>query len=415
MTDEPGSGRIAWFHCHAGTAGDMTLAALIDAGADVDAVVAMLAGLNLNDWVLSFERVQRGGIAASRALVGVHHHDHHGHEGGHEHPHRPVREVYALLDAADLPERVRTRARAVVDALAEVEGAIHDMAPSDVELHEVGAVDAIVDIVGTCAALESLGVDRIVCSPITVGHGTIRAAHGRLPHPAPAVVGLAARVGAPLVGVDDPLELATPTGVALMTVLAESFGPMPAMEVLSVGYGAGSRDTAGRPNVVQVVVGRPVTPQVTPGREAHLVEANVDDVTPEVLAHTVASLLGVGAFDAWVTPIVMKKGRPAHTVHALCDTSTLDRVIATMVAETGTLGVRASTVQRWPQRRDELVVDVDGHPIRVKRGEHRVKAEIDDAIEVAQRSGRPLRLVVAEAERAAQDASVANAEATHDS
>jgi hypothetical protein len=154
---------------------------------------------------------------------------------------------------------------------------------------------------------------------------------------------------------------------------------------------------------------------VAPGREAHLVEANVDDVTPEVLAHTVATLLTVGAFDAWVTPIVMKKGRPAHTVHALCDASTLQQVLATVVAETGTLGVRASTVERWPQRRDDAVVQVAGLPVRVKRAAQRIKVEIDDATEVAQRTGRPLRDVVAEAERAAQAASVASAEATHDS
>jgi len=405
-TDEPGSGRTAWFHCHAGTAGDMTLAALIDAGADVDAVVAMLGGLHLDGWVLSFERVQRGGIAATRALVGVHHHD------GHDHEHRPVREIRAMLDGADLPERVRTRARAVIDALAEVEGHLHDMHPDDVELHEVGAVDAIVDIVGTCAALESLGVEHVVCSPISVGRGSVRAAHGVLPNPAPAVVGLAARVGAPLTGLDDPMELATPTGVALMTVLADGFGSLPAMAVTSVGYGAGSRDTPGRPNVVQVVLGRARQTAVTPGRPAHLVEANVDDVTPEVLAHTVARLLEVGAHDAWVTPIVMKKGRPAHTVHALCDGSTLEAVIAVVVAETGTLGVRASSVERWPQRRDDAEVEVDGHPVRVKIGDQRVKVEIDDAIAVARRTGMSLREVVAAAERRAQAASSASAEAT---
>lgn len=405
-TDEPGSGRIAWFHCHAGTAGDMTLASLIDAGADPDAVAAVLAGLPLDGWVLSFERVQRGGIAATRALVGVHHHD------GHEHHHRPVRDLHALLDAADLPAGVRTRARAVIDALAQVEGALHDQDPLDVELHEVGAVDAIVDIVGTCAALEVLGIDHIVCSPISVGHGTVRAAHGLLPHPAPAVVALAARVNAPLVGLDDPLELATPTGVALMTVLADGFGALPAMEVTSVGYGAGTKDTAGRPNVVQVVIGRPHTAAVSPGRPAHLVEANVDDVTPEVLAHTVSALLTAGAHDAWVTPIVMKKGRPAHTVHALCDASVLAPVIDVMVRETGTLGVRASVVERWPQRRVEHVVHIDGHPVRVKRGDHRVKIELDDATEVARLTGRSLREVLAVAERMAQETSVAKADAT---
>jgi uncharacterized protein (TIGR00299 family) protein len=423
--DEPGSPRVAWFHCHAGTAGDMTLASLIDAGADPDAVAAMLGGLHLADWVLSFERVQRGGIAATRALVGVHqhgvhqHHDH-DHDGHHEHGHRPVSAIRELLDSADLPDRVRRRARAVIDALAEVEGAIHDTPPDDVELHEVGAVDAIVDIVGTCAALEVLGIDRVVCSPISVGRGTVRAAHGRLPHPTPAVVALAARVGAPLVGMDDPVELATPTGVALMTVLADEFGPLPAVNVTAVGYGAGSNDTPGRPNVVQVVIGVETIRAASPGRPARLLEANVDDVTPEVLAHTVTALLDAGAHDAWITPIVMKKGRPAHTVHALCDTAVLTAVMAAMVEGTGTLGVRATTVERWPQRRRDLVVHVDGHPVRVKAADHRIKVEFDDAAEVTRISGLPLRSVLAAAEAAARDAldqeiSAAIADNTHDS
>jgi uncharacterized protein (TIGR00299 family) protein len=413
-TDEPESPRVAWFHCHAGTAGDMTLAALIDAGADPDAVATILAGLHLEGWVLSFERVQRAGIAATRALVGVHHHRH---EHQHEHEHRPARDIYALLDAADLPDRVRRRARQVVQALAEVEGLLHDTPPDDVELHEVGSLDAIIDIVGSCAALEVLGVDRMVCSPITVGRGTVHAAHGRLPHPAPAVVGLAARVRAPLVGVDEPVELATPTGVALMTVLADEFGPMPAMEVTSVGYGAGSNDTPGRPNVVQVVLGTTRSSHSSPGRTAAVVEANVDDTTPEVLAHTVTALLDAGAHDAWVTPIVMKKGRPAHTVHALCDDSVRSTVVEVMIRETGTLGVRAWVVERWPQPRQHHTVHIDGHAIRVKVAQHRVKVEFDDAAEVARRTDRPLREVLAAAEAAArsQAASRANADNTHTS
>lgn len=396
--DEPGSAHVAWFHCHAGTAGDMTLASLIDAGADPDAVASILAGLHLEGWVLSFERVQRAGIAATRALVGVHEHDH----DNHDHEHRPARDIYALLEAADLPDRVRHRARQVVQALAEVEGALHDTPPDDVELHEVGSLDAIIDIVGTCAALEVLGVDHVVCSPITVGRGTVQAAHGRLPHPAPAVVGLAARVKAPLVGVEEPVELATPTGVALMTVLADGFGPMPAMEVTSVGYGAGSNDTPGRPNVVQVVLGTPRSYDAGAGRSALVVEANVDDATAEVLAHCVTALLDAGAHDAWVTPIVMKKGRPAHTVHALCDDSLRSAVVEVMIRETGTLGVRAWVVQRWPQPRQHHTVYVDGHAIGVKVAEHRVKVEFDDAAEAARRTGRPLREVLAAAEAAAR-------------
>lgn len=282
---------------------------------------------------------------------------------------------------------------------------MHRMDPDDVEFHEVGALDAIVDVVGACAALEVLGIDRIVCSPITIGQGHVHAAHGELPNPAPAVVDLLALRHAPSRGIDDHRELATPTGVALMVALADEFGPMPALEITSVGYGAGTRDIDGRPNVVQVVIGTAVDASPGPGQPVELLECNVDDVTGEVLAHTIAQLVNAGAHDAWATPIVMKKGRPAHTVHALCDPSMIDAIRAVMVAETGTLGVRGTTVHRWPQQRDTTVVDVDGHRIRVKvaasNGTTRFKVEHDDAAAAAAALGVPLRVVIDRAQATA--------------
>jgi uncharacterized protein (TIGR00299 family) protein len=296
------------------------------------------------------------------------------------------------------------RAQRTFRLLAEVEGAMHRMPPDDVEFHEVGAVDAIVDVVGVCAALEVLGIDRIVCSPITLGQGTVLAAHGELPNPAPAVVELLARRGAPSRGIADHRELATPTGVALMTALADSFGPMPALTVLSVGYGAGTADIPGRPNVVQVVVGtEPVaTLAPDPGQPVQLFETNVDDATGEVIAHTIAALLVAGAHDAWASPIVMKKGRPAHTVHALCDPAAAAAVSAVMVRETGSLGLRGTTLQRWPQQRVDIVVQVDGRPVRVKLADGRAKVEHDDAVAAAAALGLPLREVLHRAAEAAQ-------------
>ena len=270
---------------------------------------------------------------------------------------------------------------------------MHRMPPDDVEFHEVGAVDAIVDVVGACAALEVLGIDRIVCSPITVGQGRVRAAHGELPNPAPAVVDLLATRQVPSRGIDDHRELATPTGVALMVALADEFGPMPALQVHTVGYGAGTRDVPGRPNVVQVVIGDEQVPSPGPGQPVELLECNVDDTTGEVVAHTIARLLAAGAHDAWASPIVMKKGRPAFTVHALCDAALADRVREVMVTETGTLGVRGSTMRRWPQHRTEVTVDLDGHPVRVKLAAGRVKVEHDDAAAAAAALGLPLRVV----------------------
>lgn len=401
--------RAAWFHCFAGTAGDMTLGALVDAGADRVAVMEMVGGVPVDGYALTFDRVLRGGVAATHAVVVTH--DEHGHEHGHEaHPHRPYRVIRDMLHAADLPARVRDRALRTFAVLAEVEGRIHGVDADEVEFHEVGGVDAIVDIVGVCAALEVLGVDRISCGPIAVGTGRVSTAHGVLPNPVPAVAALLATRQVPTRGLDDGRELATPTGVALMVALADGFGPLPAMRVEAVGYGAGTREVEGRPNVVQVVLGEVAdrgaegAPDAADGQPVLLLECNVDDVTGEVIAHAIARLLDAGAHDAWATPIVMKKGRPAHTVHALVDPAQAAAVREVMVAETGTLGVRGHVWERWPQSRDESVVLLDGQAIRVKRSAQRVKVEHDDAAAAAAALGLPLRTVLERAASLAADA-----------
>ena len=383
----------AWFNCSAGVAGDMVLASLVDAGADPIAVGAMLAGLGVDDYALTFEPTQRAGVRSTRAIVAVHEHD--------DHHHRAWRDIRALLEGADLPERVRARSLAVFALLAEVEAKIHGVDVDHVEFHEVGAVDSIVDIVGACAALEVLGIDTLSCGPIGTGHGTVRTQHGELPNPAPATVSLAAMQQIPLVGLDDRRELATPTGVALMAALADSFGALPSLVVSSRGYGAGSLDVNGRANVVQVVVGEVAGSSGGPGQAVRLLEVNVDDVTGEVIAHTIGALLEAGAHDAWATPIVMKKGRPAHTVHALCDPALTETISRVLVSETGSLGVRGSMIERWPQARRSAVVRVEGYEIRVKVAGDRVKVEHDDAALVAAALGLPLREVLIRAEIAA--------------
>lgn len=412
--------RIAWFNCQAGVAGDMTMAALVDAGADTDRVASMIGGLDVGGYALMFERVQRCGVGATWANVVVH--DHHSEPGGSSSPgleepraadhvpHRPVRDILAMLDAAELPDRVRERARAVFVRLAEVEGAIHGVDPTEVELHEVGALDSIVDVVGVCAALETLDVDEVWCSPIAVGHGSVRSAHGTLPNPAPATAALLTEAGIPAVGLDTTLEVSTPTGVALMATLATGFGAMPSMVGSAIGYGAGTADTPERANVVQVVIGQADDDRTDDGTPVALLEANVDDVTGEVLAHTVSTLLGAGAHDAWITPIVMKKGRPAHTVSVLCDPSAVTTMREILVRETGTLGVRMSALQRWPQRRVETTVDVDGYPIRVKLAEHRIKIEFDDAAATAAALGVPVRIVLDRAARIIAETTTAGIE-----
>ena len=377
----------AWFHCFSGVAGDMALGSLVDAGADLDEVRGLLGRLPVTGWTLDAEPVLRCGIAATHVRVGA----------DEEGVVRTAGHITALVSEARLPERVASRALATFRGLAEAEGRLHRRPPEQVHFHEVGGIDAIVDVVGTCAALEVLGVDVVHASPVATGTGMVRAAHGLLPNPAPAVVDLLASVGAPVRGVDLPLELTTPTGAALLAALCSGWGPMPDMRVEATGFGAGSREIDGQPNVTQVVLGSPAAASPA-GQPLVLLEANVDDATGEVLAHAIGALLDAGAHDAWVTPIVMKKGRPAHTVSALTDPTLSDQVGRVLLAETGSLGVRGTTLSRWPAARDVGTVDVDGLPVRVKVSPGRVKVEHDDAARVARLHGRTLRDVLAEAE-----------------
>ncbi len=377
----------AWFHCFSGVAGDMALGSLLDAGADLDEVKELLGRLPVTDWQLEAEPVLRGGIAGTK--VHVHATD--------STVVRTASHIQGLVAEARLPERVQQRAAAVFEALAQAEGRLHGRPPDQVHFHEVGGVDAIVDIVGTCAALELLDVDTIACSPIAVGLGMVRAAHGIIPNPAPAVVELL--TGIPTKGVDLSVELTTPTGAALMAALATEFGPIPAMTVTATGFGAGTKELSNRPNLTQVVIGEASDEPATDGQPVVLLEANVDDVTGEVLGHTVGAVLAAGAHDAWVTPIVMKKGRPAHTVHALVDPALVPQVMGVLAAETGSLGVRGHRLERWPLPRRHERVLVDDLSVRVKVSPGRAKAEFDDAARVAERTGRPVREVIAEAER----------------
>ena len=387
----------AWFQCSAGVAGDMTMASLVDAGADQFAIIDAISSLGIDGWAITFEDVQRCGVRAKWSNVVIH-------EDDTPHHHRPAQQILDLIGSSDLSAVTCDRAVAVYQTLAEVEGSIHGVDPAEVELHEVGALDSIIDVVGSCAALESLGVEQVSHSAIGVGHGTVTTAHGQFPNPVPAVSRLLTMHHSSTVGVDTTMELATPTGVALMTVLSKGqSGPsMPAMNTRSVGFGAGTADTPNRPNVVQAVVGDLASQPTTDGEVAVELAVNVDDVTGEVLADAIEQLLAAGAFDAWITPIIMKKGRPAFNLRALCDPARLEIVRSTMVTHTGSLGIRASEVRRWPQQRAEQVVVVDGHSIRIKVAAHRVKVEFDDAQAAARALRVPVRDIIAAAERLSQ-------------
>jgi len=387
---------LAWFHCFSGIAGDMALASLVDAGADLGEVRGLLGRLPIRGWSLDAEPVLRSGVAATQVHV----------RADEDGVVRTYAHICGLIDEARLPERVRDRAQSVFAAMAQVEGRLHRRPPEQVHFHEVGGIDAIVDVVGTCVALEVLGVDQVFASPVATGTGMIRSAHGVLPNPAPAVLDLLR--GAPTYGRDVTVELTTPTGAALLAATAVGYGPMPPLTVVTTGYGAGSRELDDLPNVVQVVVGDPPVgsraglrgPNETDGQPVALLEVNVDDATGETLAHTVTALLDGGAHDAWITPIVMKKGRPAYTVSVLADPALSAQLARILVAETGSLGVRGQTMERWPSARQEDEVEVRGLPVRVKVSPGRVKVEHSDAARAARRTGMPLREVVSRAEEA---------------
>ncbi|MBV8159487.1 MAG: LarC family nickel insertion protein, partial [Acidimicrobiia bacterium] len=278
---------LAWFHCFSGIAGDMALGCLVDAGAELDEVRTLLQRLPVGGWGLEAEPVLRAGVAATRIHVLAE-------EDGVV---RTYAHISGIVDEARLPDRVRARAQAVFAAMAEVEGRLHRRPPGQVHFHELGGVDAIVDVVGTCAGLDLLGVDEVWASPVATGTGMVRTAHGMLPNPAPAVVSLLR--GAPTYGRDVSVELVTPTGAAVLAALAVGYGPLPPMTIAATGFGAGSRDLDGLPNVTQVVVGEATGEGLVPGRDdgqpVVLLEVNVDDATCETIAHAVAALLEAGA------------------------------------------------------------------------------------------------------------------------
>ena len=383
--------KVAWWHCFAGIAGNMALGALVDAGADLELIERELVALPVGGWTLEAEPVLRAGLAATYVRVRVRE----------TQVVRTYSHIVGLITEARLPDRARARALATFERLGTVEGRLHRRPLSQVHFHEVGSTDAIIDIVGTCLALELLGVDEVRSSPVAQGTGMVSTSHGALPVPAPAVVGLLADAGAPTYGTAVPMELTTPTGAALLAALCTEWGEMPALSVSATGFGAGSREIDGMPNVTQVVLGTAATDDEDPAQPVLVLEANLDDVTGEILGTTLASLLAAGALDAWITPVTGKKGRPAHVVSVLCEPSSMAGLRRVLADETGTLGMRATAWQRWPARREMATVDVGGYPVRVKKGPRRIKAEHDDATRVARLVGLPVREVARRAEEAA--------------
>lgn len=378
----------------------MLLGALVDAGADLATIQQAVDAVVPNSVRLAAVEVDRAGQRATKITVEVITEDL---------PHRRWASIRDVLAAASIDESIRNRAMATFARLADAEARAHGIAVEDVHFHEVGALDSIADIVGVAAALTDLDVTSVSAGPVAVGSGRTRTAHGDLPVPVPAVVRLAAgwRVHAGGQG-----ELTTPTGMALITALAESCEDLPAMIITGSGAGAGSKDFPDRPNITRVILGQRTQPASTSGAEPQLerlviMEANLDDLDPRLLPGVLDRLLLQGAADAWLVPIVMKKGRPAHVLTVLCRPERAAALRDVILTQTSTLGVRSTAVTRLALSRGWTTVAVDGHPVRIKIGHdtaavRQVNPEFDDVARVAQATGRPEREVLDRARAAAQ-------------
>ena len=410
-----------WIDASSGASGDMLLGALLGTGVPVEVLQQAVSAVAPEAVALVPEQVTRNGFAATRCHVEV----------ADSADHRTWRDIAALLRAADLDETVRALALATFERLAVAEATVHGSDPLDVSFHEVGALDAIADVVGVCAGFAHLGgfetgfqtgfdtlagappsthvagappsAIGIVVSPIAVGSGTIQGAHGTMPVPPPAVAELLR--GVPSYAGPGAVELCTPTGAALLTTLATAYGPQPPMTVDTIGVGAGGRDPQTHANVVRLFVGESLAaaPDVVP----MLIESNIDDLDPRAWPAVIAALLEAGASDAWLTPILMKKGRPAHTLSVLVRSDRADDVRSAIFRQTSTIGVRELTLSKTALDREMVAVEVGGQQITVKLARHHgtlvnAQPEYDDVVRAAAVLGRPVTDVLADAAAASR-------------
>ena len=376
--------RTAWFHCYAGITGGTALGALIDAGADETEVRRLVERLPVAGWDIAREVVKRNGIGAIRASVEAT-------------PDRSVgrttAHMNALIEEARFAPRLRQRVECVFETLARDDR----IGRGWLRTIEVAGLDVIVKTVAVCAALEVLDIEQLHCSQVALGVGTVRKRNGLVPIPDPLAVSVLASRGAVTYGREVGAELTDIVGAAIVAALSESFGAMPAMAVDSIGHGAAKEEIDGLPLLTQVVLGRQVAGHA-PTQQLALLEANIDDVSGDVLAHVLTMMLDAGATDAWLAPITLPGGRPAQMVSALCDPLLADQVRLALTEETGALLVRQRPVDQWTATRHYDEVEVHGHPVRIKVGPGRAKAEHDDSLKVARLLSVPVREVSSLAE-----------------
>ncbi len=382
--------KIAYFDCFSGISGDMTLGALIDAGVELPALDAKLRRLQLPDWKISAEKVKRGAIFATKVNV----------ETSEHHHHRGLTEILRLIEKANLTPRITERATRIFRRLGEAEAKVHRIDVEKVHFHEVGAVDAIIDIVGAAVGFELLGIDEFACSSLDVGAGSVRTAHGILPVPAPATAELLR--GAPTYSSGVAKELVTPTGAAIATTLANRFGEMPAINLQSIGYGAGSADLAERPNVLRLLVGDAVGIEKGERWDApvSVIEANLDDMNPQLYGYFVEQALSAGALDVFSTSVQMKKNRPGILVTLMCESASVNKLIDLIFRETTTIGVRTHEVRRRTLEREFVPVQTPFGEVRMKVSRMNgtmlnAAPEYEDCRRIAAQKGIPLKQVIA--------------------
>jgi uncharacterized protein (TIGR00299 family) protein len=379
--------RICYFDAFSGISGDMTVGALLDAGADFGALNQALTSLGTGA-TFRAEKVKRRGIAATKFYV----------EGGETKAHRHLHHIEKMIDVAPLSDRVKTMSKAVFRKLGESEARMHATTIEKVHFHEVGAVDSICDIVGACFCLDNLAVNTVACSPINVGSGTVDTEHGVLPVPAPATADLL--TGKPVYARGPAMELTTPTGAALVSTLGTHFGSIPALRVTGTGYGAGDRDFSEHANVLRVLIGE--GSGASESASVTVIEANIDDATAEVLGYATERLLESGALDVTVTAVQMKKNRPGATLTVIAKPEDQERLTSVLFAETTTLGVRMYSAERRIQSREIVEVETRHGRVRVKfAGSGAFAPEYEDCRRIAIELGVPLRTIMTEATVAA--------------
>jgi hypothetical protein len=386
--------RIAYFDCFTGVSGDMILGALIDAGADLHELESELSKLKISGFTLKAEKTTRKGLSGTRFFV----------DADHSHAERHLTDIERIMDNSGLADDIKARAKSIFRDLAEVEAKIHNTNPGDVHFHEIGGLDSIVDVVGSLIVMKMLGIETMYASRIPVGTGFVECDHGVLPLPAPATLELLK--GIPVYASSIDKELVTPTGIAILKHVVQSFGTIPEMKIERIGYGAGSRDLK-IPNLLRVWIGETEVKQKYEEDEVILIETNIDNMNPEILGYALERLMERGALDVFMTPIFMKKNRPGTLLSILITPDKLDETISIIFAETTSLGIRFQRLERRKLPRELITVETSFGPVRLKVShidtEKRIiSPEYEDCREIAVRLGIPLRKVYGEAQAAAE-------------